>query len=190
MRAEALARGLAWVSAAVAVAAFFMPWARFSVAKPGIAQAVQGLGRVTLEVRGGGRTVTTSLADLTRLPQEVTGAGIPRLVRNQDAQAGLMVLELLTGRQQHAELKSLAVYLVPGLALAAALALTLGVPPAAIGPACALIAGIGASKLWAAQAASSMVKVTIEFGLWLSMAAYVGLAAAAALRSGRAKGAE
>jgi hypothetical protein len=95
----------------------------------------------------------------------------------------------VTGREQRVQAKSLAVYLVPGLALLGAVVLTV-VPGRAVGPAIALIAAglaaFGAWKLLAAQAQWPSVK--LEPGLWTSVGAYAGLAAAAALSKRAAKG--
>jgi hypothetical protein len=180
-----LAAGLAWASAGVAVAAFFLPWARFDARPP--AAALGRLGNVTLEIRANGRTVNASLADLSSLPPVVRGADIPRLARDENARAGVMVWEMLTGKPQHVEAKSLAVYLVPALAVLGALALSLlqsrRTVSLAIALACAAAAALGAHKLATFTSGAASAAVSIGPGLWISIGAYAGLAAAAVMMS-------
>lgn len=181
----------AWLCAGLAVAAFFLPWLRLRAAETPVA-ALQKLGRVTLEIRQGGKTLTADSAALSRVPPMVSGAQIPALVRDPNAQTAILVAELVTGEPQHAGAKSLAVYLVPGLALVAAAALTAAGPgPVAWGIAAAS-AGMAAAGAWkmVTLSPSAATTVAIGIGLWLSVAAYVGLAASAAVHGLTTRGAE
>ena len=171
---------LAWGSAVAALVGFLLPWARFAVKE-------SHPRRITLEVRQGGRTVSADLADWSRLPRVVRGIDIPTLARDPNTQVAAMAVELLTGRRQHAEAKSLAVYLAPGLAAIGALALTFAGHrrPVAIATAafCALIAAWGAYKLTTIRTGLAAITVAAASGVWISVGAYAGLAVAAVMLS-------
>ena len=175
MRRAALAA--AWVSVAAVTAAFFLPWARVDLRGVTAHEEAGRVSRVTLQVRG--------------FPRQVSGAHIPGLARQEDAQVMVALLELLTNTRQHATLKSYAVFLVPGVALLCGLLLTgwSDRPAVTRGVAviCAAAAAGGGWKLLALEPGRSAIAVTIGSGLWISVGAYVGLAASAVLagRSGR-----
>ena len=82
-------------------------------------------------------------------------------------------------------MKSSAVYLVPGIAFVCGLVVTcLGrqrTVSFVVAGLCAVIAGVGFWKLLTTNTQTLLVAITIGPGLWLSLWAYVGLAAAAAL---------
>ncbi len=182
MRPAALS--LAWISAAVAVAGFYQPWAFFEVREPEMAQPLRSsapFGRLVLKIQRGTETVTSELPALSDLPRQVSGAEIPRMVHEERAQTAMAVLELLTKTRQHLAAKSDLVYAVPGLALACAIILTTVGAPLAVGVVCAVIAGIGFWKLAIMPKDSSLIAITVGQGLWMSVAAYIGLAVAAAV---------
>lgn len=188
-----------WASAILAVVAFFLPWAHIDVSEPELVHQVrrtvqeQGLmdtlskkiGRVAVTVRRGAETFTGELPSLSDLPRQVSGIQIPQLANQQHSQVVIALVELFTNTRQHIGLKSYAVYLVPGLACLAALLLTLFRPRpvtmAVVGLVCAAIAGVGFWKLLTTNTRTLFVAITIGRGLWLSLWAYVGLAAAAGL---------
>ena len=182
----------AWVSVAAATAAFFLPWAKLDVRGARLtelASSVPGaegrVSRVTLQIRRGTETVAGSLPSLDALPRQVSGARIPGLARQEGAQVMVALMELLTHTCQHATLKSDTVFLVPGVALLCGLLLTgWSDRPAVAGSVmvlCAAVAVAAGWKLLTLDSSRSVVAVTIGWGLWLSVGAYVGLAAAAAL---------
>ena len=199
--------GVAWICAGLAVWGFFLPWVRIDLHEPammkkirqaiplqgtmrGLEGTVKGfthdVSRIAVKIRRGAETITgdINLQALKEIPREITGAQIPPLANSQQAQAAMVIMELLTGKRQEAGPQSYAVYLVPGLAvLAAVLLTTLGrLRPVAfgLGIACALIAIAGFWKLLATNIVTPVMAVTIGPGLWLSLWAYVGLAVAAA----------
>ena len=176
------ALGLAWLSVGAAVAGFFLPWARLEVREP---KLPEGLGRVTVSIRQGTKTIATDLRSLTDIPTQVSGAQIPQVANQEQAQVAIAVMELLTRRRQALGAKSYAVYLLPGLALVCGvlLACTSRSRAAAvgIGITCLGVAGLGFWKLLTAETTSPLVAVTFCRGLWLSLWAYVGLAVGAAL---------
>lgn len=191
--------GLAWAGAASVLAAFWMPWVFLDVREPDLVRQLRqstplgdtigglakDLGRITVKIREGARTVTGELPSLADLPRQISGADVPGLAQRKDAQVVVALMELLTQSDQQVGMKVQVVYLVPGIALLLALALTFAgtIPPAAWAVACASagIAGIGFWKLLTAKTQAVFVGVTIGPGLWLSLWGYVGLALAAVL---------
>ena len=184
-----------WVSAAAALRGFVLPWARLDVkyrqvtgALNEAAQSVplgdlmgklaKKVGRVAVTVKRGAETVTGELPDLSKIPTQVSGADIPRLANQQDAQVALALAEMFTG-QRELSTKAWLVYLVPGLALAAGVLLTLGRRLrwicASVGALCLGIAGFAAWKLSTTPTDTLLVAITIGPGLWLSCWAYAAL---------------
>ena len=188
---------LAWASVAIGVIGFYQPWAEINVRQPrivkqlrdtaGLSETVQGLtrgvGRIAVEIRRGAETVTGELPSLSDIPKAISGAEIPRMAENQKAKIAVAVVELLTNTRQDVREKSLLVYLVPGTVILFALLLTLlrGWPWLAggVGTCCAAIAAIGHWKLSTTNTNTLLLAITIGKGLWLSVWAYAGLAAAA-----------
>ena len=189
-----------WASAILAVVAFFLPWAHIDVSEPELVHQVrrtvqeQGLmdtlskkiGRVAVTVRRGAETFTGELPSLSDLPRQVSGIQIPQLANQQHSQVVIALVELFTNTRQHIGLKSYAVYLVPGLALLCGVVFTCWSRRAVavsggIALLCAGIAGAGFWKLLTTNTRTLFVAITIGRGLWLSLWAYVGLAAAAGL---------
>lgn len=194
---QRLALGLAWLSVAVALVAFCLPWAHLELREPELARQVrrtaegqrllgdltEAIGRVGVKIRRGAETITGELPQLSDLPREVRGVDVPRLANQQNAQVAVALFELLTNTRQDIGLKSYAVYLVPGLALIFGLLLSaLGARRAValgIAAVCAAVAGVGFWKLLTTNTQALFVAITIGRGLWLSLWAYVGLAASA-----------
>jgi hypothetical protein len=190
---------LVWVCVAAAMAGFVLPWALVDVREPSaltqlresapgqelLGALTKRVGRITAEVRRGAETVTGELPDLEAIPRQISGAQIPRLANQQNTRAALAVAELLMGRRQHLGAKSYAVYLLPGLALLCALLVTfLGRARSVIlgsAAVCAAVSGAGFWKLLTADTQALFIAVTIGPGLWLSLWAYAGLAAASGL---------
>ena len=190
---------LAWLCVAATAVGFVRPWARIDLREPGLVKQVRGavpasdtlsgltkdLGKITATIRRGAETVTGELPSLSDIPKEISGIQIPQMVNQKNAQTAIALMELLTNERQQLGLKSYAVYLLPGIALLCGLLLTfVGWPrfvPWAVAGLCALIAGVGFWKLLTTNLSSLMIAITIGPGLWLSLWAYVGLAAAAVL---------
>ena len=173
---------LVWGSVSAACIGLFLPWARIDV-RQGL---MKDLGRVTATVRRGAKTVVGDVADLGQIPTQVTGIQIPWLVRQENAQVAVVLLELLTNQRQHLEWKSLAVFLVPGLAVCCGLLILgpVGKPPAAwmMAALCLAIAVAGCWRLLTLNTRTLVAAITIGPGLWLSLWGYVGLAIAAGWR--------
>ena len=194
-----LSIGLAWLSVLSAAIGFVRPWARIDLREPAPAkqlQEVAGLsgalgavtqriGRIAIKVRRGAETITGDLPSLADLPREVSGAQIPQVANRKNAQVVMALAERLTNTRRHLGLKSYAVYAVPGLAMIAALLLSVwGSRPIlawAIALVCAAVAGLGFWKLLTTNTQALFIAITIGPGLWLSLWAYAGLAAAAAI---------
>lgn len=188
-----------WVSVSAAVAGFIMPWASIRTGKlpgqvhqtlhdTGLDSLTKGLGdnvsRVTLQFKRGAETIVGDLPDVSKLPSQVNGPEIPAFVNRKDNAVAIALAEMLTGQTDIGK-KSYAVYLVPGLALAFGLLLTTGLAgvPAvcwAVAALSAAVSGGGFWKLLTTPTESLVVAITIQTGLWLSLWAYVGLAACAA----------
>lgn len=142
------------------------------------------VGQVTLQLRRNGQALTAMLPSAAEFPRRVRGIQIPWLLRQDEAQVAVALLELLTNTRQHAALKSGAVFLVPGAALLCGVLLTAwGRRPAVAGGVllvCVAVAAGGAWKLLTLDTSRSLIGVAIGWGLWVSLGAYVGLAASAA----------
>ena len=188
-----------WVSVAATGIGFVLPWARIDLREPGLVKQVRGnlpasdtlsgltkdLGRITATIRRGAQTITGDLPTLADIPKQVSGIQIPQMANQKNAQTALALTELFTGKQERIGLKSYAVYLLPGIALVCGLLMTFigrqRLVPWGVAGLCAVIAGVGFWKLLTTNLSSLMVAITIGPGLWLSLWAYVGLAAAASL---------
>jgi hypothetical protein len=175
--------GLAWVSVAASLAGFVLPWVTVGLRGVATYEDAGRLSRMTLQIRRGTETVAGSLLSGELLPRRVSGVQIPGLAQQEDMQVVVALMELLANTPQHAVLKSYAVFLVPGVALLCGL-LLMGWSdrPAVAGGVmalCTAVAAVGSWKLLTVDPARSVVAVTIGWGLWLSVGAYVGLAAAA-----------
>lgn len=195
-----LALAVAWLSVAGALVGFYQPWATLDLREPALAEqlrdaALSGLeerlGRITVTIRRGAKTIVGDLPSLADIPTEVSGAEIPRMIREERAQLALALAELFTNTRYHLGLKSDAVYLVPGVALLCGVLLTLcgRRPPIAWGVAlfCGGISGAGFWTLLTMKTHTPLVAITVGRGLWLSCWAYAGLAVAAVLFWGAEK---
>ena len=187
-----------WLSVATAVVSFFLPWAKIDVREPGLSRQVrqtvqeQGLlkglteklGRVTVQVRRGAKTISGELPKFSDIPHQVSGVQIPRLANQKNAQVVTALFEMVTNTRQDIGLKSYAVYLVPGLVVVFGLLLTFaGMRPVALGVAAAsaAVASAGFWKLLTTNTQALFVAITVGPGLWLSLWAYVALSIAALL---------
>jgi len=191
--------GLAASSMIAAVVGFYLPWARIDLHEPDVLRQLQDtipfggvletvtqrVGRIAVKVTRGAETVTGELPRLADIPKTVSGAAIPQMVNREQAKVAMALVELLTKTRQRLGFKSYAVYLLPVLALlGGALIIWLGRrPPIAWGVAllCGGIAAVGFWKLLTTNTRTLFIAITIGPGLWLSLWAYAGLAAAAAL---------
>ncbi len=185
-----------------AVAGFYLPWVRLEVREPDALRPVQGtralhglagdLGRVAVTVRRGTETITSTLPTLAALPPSLSGAEIPRLVRQPDARAAILLLETLTQTRWRLELKSLLVYLLPGCALLAGCGLLIAghrrPVASAIGLGSAALAAVIGWQMLAAIPASPLLIVTPSIGLWVSLGAYAVLALAGGLHAAAGRG--
>ena len=186
MRQTAIA--LAWLSAAVALIGFVQPWAYLDLRDPSLGKLdslTKRLGRVTIEVKHGAERVTGELPSLNDIPKQVSGIQIPHMANREDAKLATAIMELLTNTSNNIGFKSYAVYLLPGLALLGAVLLTRFVGnrfvPVALAASASLIAAYGFWKLLTTNTKTLLMAITIGQGLWMSLWAYVGLAAAAGL---------
>lgn len=180
--------GLAW--AAAAIIGFFLPWASIDVSGSTLSRTLrqtrltEELSNVSVKIKRSTGDITGRLPSLSSMPSTVSGAQIPQMANNKDAKLAMAVMEMLTGKQEYVGAKSYAVYALPGLALIGALVVTLiGAPwaPLAVAGVSAVTAGVGSFKLATAPTETLLVVAKIGPGLWLSMAAYAALAAAALL---------
>ena len=182
------ARSLAWGSAAVALIGFVQPWAYLDLRDPALGKLgslTKRLGRVTIEVKHGAERVTGELPSLNSIPKHVSGIQIPQLANQDDANLAMAIMELLTNTSNNIGFKSYAVYLLPGLALLGAALLTLcsgsRFVPIGVAAISSAVAAFGFWKLLTTDTRTLFIAITIGRGLWMSLWAYVGLAAAAGL---------
>ncbi len=194
-----IALGLVWLSVAAAVVGFFLPWVVLRAPSHSVAgqltDALQGtplgalterlnrkVGHVVIEIRRGAETVVGTLPDLSTIPTHVSGFEIPRLLKRQDLQGLLALTETLTP-YRGLGVKTLAVYLVPVLAVVCGLLVTLARRVRLVclltGAVCCSVAAGGLWKLSTTKIGSSVVTVVFGPGLWLSLWAYAVLGGAA-----------
>jgi len=194
-----LLTALVWVGVGAAAVGFVLPWAFVDLREPSaikqLRESVPGqdllggltkrVGKVTAEIRRGAETVTGELPDLDDIPRQVSGVQIPQMANQKNAKVAMALIELFMGEQQHIGAKSYAVYLLPGIALLCALLVTFlgGARGVVIGAAvvCAAVAGAGFWKLLTTNTQALFIAITIGPGLWLSLWAYAGIAAASGL---------
>ncbi len=178
-----------WLCVGAAVAGFFLPWARIEL-QESATLPLPSLGPLTAEhievqIRRESQIITGDLRSLAQVPRQLSGFQIPQFVNQALAQAAIALAEVFTHKRQRPELKSYAVYLLPGLAiLCGVLMTTWGTRPSvAIGVAtlCTVVAAAGFWTLLTRDTHVPFVTVTIGPGLWLSLWAYVALAGCTAL---------
>ena len=190
--------GAAWACVGLTLVGFVLPWAYLDVREPRAMKALRaaapmhdalggltkGVSRVVVEVRRGTDTVTGELPSASALPTVVSGWQVPQLAHRDDAQVAIALMELLTDTRQQLGLKSYAVYLLPGLAVLSGVLVTVWRRrrPVAFATAglLAIAALLGCWKLLTTNTQSLFIAVTIGPGLWLSLWAFLGLAASAA----------
>ena len=166
-----------WVSIAVVVIGFFLPW--FSLS-PRMSETLERLSREagTVTIEYPRSRLATDLATLARLPRTLTGAQIPVFVRSPSGQLATSVAELLSQRRGFAA-QAAAVYLVPALALACGVLVSLAGRHRAlvawtVAAAClALLAYSG--WRWLSHAPTGL---EVGIGIWVCVIGYAGLAVA------------
>jgi hypothetical protein len=195
-----IGQGLAVASIAASLIGFVQPWAHIDLREPeAIRQVREGTplgglldtfkdkaGRIAVTVKRGAETITGELPGLGDIPKSVSGIQIPRMANQEGSKVAIALLELFTNTRQHIGLKSYAVYLVPGLVVLGGGLLLLGFGRRplvgwSLAGAAAAVAAIGFWKLLTTNTTALFIAITIGPGLWLSLWAYVGLAASAAL---------
>lgn len=190
----------------MAVGGFFLPWAQMNARElPVVKQLRQALplrdtvggltqdvSRITVKIRRGTEVVTGRLPSFSDIPRHISGFHIPRMANQEEAKMTMALMELLTNQRQHLGIRSYAVYLVPGIAVLCAVALTVATQSVAVAVAiailCATVAGAGCWKLLTIDPQARLIAITIGSGLWLSLWAYVGLAIAAGIDAIRRRG--
>jgi len=184
---------LIWLSVVATLGGFFLPWARLDLHRglttkrlEAMNDLTRNLGRVTVKIRRGTQTISGELPRLSDIPREVSGAQIPMLAHQPNAQVAVALLALFTPQQQNIERKSYAVYLLPVVALLCGVVVTYWGSRAIVCVSAALlsglVAGVGFWKLLTVNTQTLFVAITIGPGLWLSLWAYVVLAVAAGVR--------
>lgn len=189
--------GLVWLSAAITLAAFYMPWVSLgprpshsskwvrqeSKAPPRPSANLQLSPEFSRVLKNVSRDVVRTADKMTTLRVRITGAQIPRMANQEQAKVTFDLMERITKKRQNLGLKSYAVYLVPGLALLGAGALTRWSRrkwvARIIAVLCAAIALVGGVELLIVGAQQAPNGVRIEGGLGLSLLGYAGLTVAA-----------
>lgn len=193
---------LAWVSVAAALLAFFLPWVTLDLREPPVADALRAvaepkgahddsarpIGRMTVEIRQGTKTIAGDLPTLSDIPRTISGAQLPRIANQPSAKVALALLELFTPKARAVETNIAAVYLVPSVAFLCGVLVTAcsrtRVLLVGVSIVCAAIAAAGAWKLLTIQLHMQIVTLfIIGSGLWISLWAYAGLALAAGILS-------
>ncbi len=180
---------LIWLSVSAVLVGFFLPWAKVEARDPGFFKQLSSGMRRSLSSEGkfhsSARTSGSGWNPFTvaDVPTQVNGFQVPMLANKRQVKLVQSLIALFTKNQDNIGLKSFVVYLLPGLAGLCGALLASGRMPrlGALGIAaiCAAIVMTGAWKLLTVNPKKSLMVVQICSGLWLSLLAYVGLAAAA-----------
>ena len=188
---------LVWLSAAITLIAFSMPWISLgprpshpskpvrqeSKAPPRPSANLQLSPEFSRVLKNVSRDIARTADTMVKLRIRITGAQIPRMANQEQTKAALDLMERMTKKRQNLGLKSYAVYLVPGLALLCAGTLIRRGRrkwvAAAVAVICAGIALGGGIELLIVGAQQTLNGVRLESGLWLSLLGYAGLAVAA-----------
>ena len=180
-----------WTCAAVVGIAFFLPWVHLDAREPTLFKNISISMRNSMKRSLGKNTRSGTWNSSTprgtaSVPTHISGFEIPELANRENTKAIMQLVETFTTNRQQVGLKSYAVYLVPLLAfLCAGLLTRFGGRSrlAAIGVAviCTAVVGSGGWG-WLQTRTKELVGVKFGLGLWLSLAAYAGLACAALLR--------
>ena len=191
-------RAAAGFCVALAIGAFFLPWVRLSPPplKHGKAKApkaqersaidgksgrIRNLGGAVDEVLSGLTTGTRQVArKFSGIPPRISGFRAPIIANSRLSKNVMELVESFSKKKENVGLKSWAVYALPGLAILLAALLArfpddrrIAVFVAAAG---LIVFAGGAARLITLDLTNDFVKVTIDYGLWLSLAAYLGLA--------------
>ena len=177
-----------WASVAAVVVGFFLPWAELDFKETALerevaAAARKSLGRAFKLNAQPAWTRTHSTMGTPLIPTTVSGAQIPMLANRHDVKVMTQLAALASKRSEaHLGLKSLAVYLVPGLALLCGFLFTRAprrrIVTLGIGIVCAAITITGGWEL-ATTDTRRAFGMAMGSGVWLSLGAYAVLAAAA-----------
>lgn len=182
-------RPLAWACVLAAAAGFFLPWARLELIRETalekqIAATVRKASKGSFAPRrkpsswpGAGRRAKTVL-----LPTRITGAQIPVYANSRNANVALALAKRFGHGQGPIGAQSYAVYALPGLI--ALCAILLGAyerhwaAAAGVAAVCAAVA-LGGFGWLALHDTRKLYTVSVGAGIWISLAAYAVLAAAA-----------
>ncbi len=177
---------VAWLSAALAVVAFFRPWISITISdvvaqgaslEDFVKRVTDKVGPVSITIQHGQDTMTTQLSELSTMPTRLTGAQIPKVARRPDGQMLLTVIEDIRNDRELIA-KSWLVYVVPTLAVLCAVFLTLGYRWGQLTGSMAIAClGFAAAGLWKLHVTHAQVTGNLhaEQGLWMSCWAYFGL---------------
>ena len=179
---------LVWMSVGGALIGFFLPWAKLELIKETQLekQFASSARRALAKSFGASKPSRPKQAkSLPTIPTRVSGFQIPILANRKNVKVITDLTALFTKKKEEVGLKSYAVYLVPGTALLVGMLLTVwgASRPVVIGAGvlCAAVAGTGFWTILTTDLKSMSLR--IEWGLWISLLAYVGLAFAALVSS-------
>ena len=190
-------RGAAIICAALAVFCFFLPWVRLSPPPPkhGNAKApkthqqaidgkngrIRNLSGAVDEIFAGLTTGTRQIArKFSGIPPRISGFRIPLVANSRVSKNVMELVESFSKKKENVGLKSWAVYALPVLAVLLG-ALLMREPVdfriALLVATVGLIVSVGGVlQLLTLDLTNDFVKVDFDYGLWLSLAAYCGLA--------------
>lgn len=181
-----------WLSVAVAIMAFFLPWAKVELIKDTqleqqVAAGFKRAAGKTFKARKPTESWTRrKRSGVPIIPTRVSGFQVPILANRKNVKVAADLVALFTKkRDAHIGLKSYAVYLVPGIALLAGMLLTVwgASRPVVIGLGI-LCTAVAVAGCWTILTTDlKAMSLRIEWGLWMSLLAYVGLAFAALVSS-------
>ena len=173
-----------WACVATAVFAFFLPWAQLdfnmgSVEKDFTRTAKRALGK-SFKMK---KAPKRAQKGTPLIPTKVRGYQIPIMANRKNAKVAMQLVKMFTKKDDQIGLKSYAVYLLPGLAVLCGCVLSgWRRSRVALGAISVLCAAVVAGGLWVLLTTDTRKEyaIVVGAGIWLSLAAYAGLAAIAA----------
>ena len=173
-----------WSCAAATLLGFVLPWAQLDFRTTALEKQIGSKAKSAIAKSfGKGHRPTRAVKSTPLIPTKVRGYQIPILANRKNVRVANQLMELFTKKHDRAiGVKSYAVYLLPAFALVCGWLLTMGRVPAAGRAALAILcAAVAAAGCWTLLTTDTRkaYAIVIGPGLWLSLAAYAGLAAAA-----------
>jgi hypothetical protein len=172
-----------------AIIGFFLPWAQLHIRETQLEKEIASGARKGLSKSFGVKSarrqpswLKSKSKNMPLIPTKIAGVQIPRMANRENVKVAMGLIKLFTKKDEAVGLKTYAVYLVPGLAVLCGILLTrFGTQQAILVLVAVLCAAVAGGGFWTLLTTDTKKQfaIAIRPGLWLSLWAYVGLAAVA-----------